>query len=270
MKNIEDLRILIMTLPHCFHRYWYMVGMLDAMKYPLDRCYTVMGKYWKDYEDNDAMIDAMIDDGFLWADRLRLSGDRNHNILYRGFRANMWSACRCIRWASHQEFPVLIMEDDSKLALDWRALKSRVRKLPEYTEVVVLSGDREYNLDPYNEDWCRGYKRSSGAFCNIYSPDGSRNTFNTIISDDRRDSPKTFEGLARIYPQDKLFSVNPNGDIRSICDVRTPFQQLSIQKPDKNYMDGNREEFMGYGHHSIYDKWVDGLDVDNFCEVDNE
>ena len=259
MMDIEELRVLIMTLPHTSHRYWYALGMLETLGYPIERCHTVMGRYWRDYEDMAGLISAMTEDGFPWAKRW----DRWKTKKSRSFSAHMWSACRCLRWIAQQEHPVLLTEDDIRL-VDYDTLYTSVSALPEDAEIVCL-GAFDPTSDPIKQElldsieyldggWCRGsYPYASGAFVNIYTPAGARYALSLAEKEGH-----TLENLAHRYPKDTMYFRQPGNEV--FVNVHTCLMEYSNHgvSDSETYM---HEEFRGYGHYEFYDRWVDGLDV---------
>ena len=159
MNNANDMEVLAMALKCRPDRYWYVLGVLDARGFiPKEKCHTVMGKYWEDYENLREMVDEMIKDGFPWAERL---WHRNCSKIRWGFRASLWSACRCLRYIAAQDKPYLLIEDDYYLTIDRKGLIHMLKTLPEDTEIATLdrhSGEQEI----YNNYWMRGWGKASG------------------------------------------------------------------------------------------------------------
>lgn len=247
MKNASEMEVLVMALKHRPDRYWYMLGVLDAMNFPFDKCHTVMGKYWRDYESLGGMLDAMIEDRFPWADRLRHKIDDD---VERGFRANLWSACRCLRWVATQDHPFLVMEDDLLLGVDYPDLINRLKTLPKDAEIAVLGRSPE-GFEVYNDYWGEGWGVSSGGICNVYTPSGAQRALEVAEW-----YGVTWENIGKYYPNETTYCVNGE-PLFSYDGTLDPLTSLST---DGWYR--VKTEFKGYGHHSLYDKWVDGLNVE--------
>ena len=250
MKNANDMEVLVMTLRHRPDRYWYMLGMLDARRFiPKEKCHTVMGKYWKDYKNLNEILDAMIKDGFPWAERLR---DKSDDKVGWGFKASLWSACRCLRYIASQDKPYILTEDDYYLIIDRRDLIYRLKTLPEDTEIAILdkhSGGQEL----YNDYWMRGWEKASGGTCVVYAPTGAQKALEIAEW-----HGITWENIGEHYPSETTYCVN--GD-EPLYQSNGYLNELITQDTSGWYGDGDITEFKGYGHHSLYDRWVDGLNV---------
>ena len=48
--NVSKMQTFIMTLKHRPDRYWSTLGALGELGFNMDRVYTVMGKYWRDFD----------------------------------------------------------------------------------------------------------------------------------------------------------------------------------------------------------------------------
>ena len=247
MKNAEDLQVLVMTLKHRPDRYWYMLGMLGAMKFPFHKCHTVMGKYWGDYETFDLMVKSAIEDGFTWFERYKGVDVMDYRAGYLG---NLWSACRCLRYISEQNHPYLITEDDRIFTVDWGEMLRRFKALPQDADTAIL---RNKGGDAYNEDWIKGaYPDTSGGTMVAYSPLGAEKALKIASSEE---TISTWENMAHLYDgettycsSERLYSSHP------------PFYSLS--NAPGHMVEHGFTEFKGYGSHADYDRWVDGLDVD--------
>ena len=258
MKNAENLQVLIMALPHKIDRYWYMLGMLDAMEFDLGKCHTVMGRYWKDYKTHDDMIDAMVEDGFPWAERLRNS---NLPDFERGFRASLWSACRCLRYIASQDFPCLMTEDDVKFTVTGDKLYEMVQDLPDYAEIAILDPKKPEEGEPYDENWIKGtYPKRSGAFINIYTPEGAKNALDIISSHPGH----TLENFSHLYDEDTTFCTSINDPHLFL--VHTPIQSNTNHGDGYSASSGG-DKFKGVGEGCFSDRWNGGLDVGKYVHL---
>ena len=244
MKNADDLQVLVMTLKHRPDRYWYMLGMLDAMKFPFDKCHTVMGKYWRDYEDVGKIADEAIEDGFPWFERFK---GREPKPYRGGYMSGLWSVCRCLRYISQQDSPYLITEDDRKFTFDWDDILERLGTLPQNADTAIL---RDSAGESYNKYWTKGTRpNDDGATMVIYSPVGAEKALG-IASSER--SITTWENIAKFCDNETTYCSSER-----LYSSHPPFKVLSNTP---GHM-ADKIEFKGYGTHAGYDRWVDGLDV---------
>ena len=246
MKNADELQVLVMTLKHRPDRYWYMLGMLDTMKFPFHKCHTVMGKYWKDYENVDKIAESAIEDGFPWFERFKGRDGKSYRGGYMGY---LWSACRCLRYISQHDHPYLITEDDRKFVADWDEIMKRIETLPKDADTAILT-DRVG--EPYNKYWVKGtYPKDSGASMKIYSPVGAEKALG-IASSER--SITTWENIAKFCDNETTYCSSER--LYSFHSALENLSNTPGHMTEQRYV-----EFKGYGEHADYDRWVDGLNI---------
>ena len=246
MNNVSEMEVLVMTLKHRPDRYWCMLGMFDAMEFPFDRCHTVMGKYWKDYEGVDKIVDAAIEDGFPWFERHRKNDGKPY---HGGYMCGLWSVCRCLRYISQQDQPYLITEDDRKFVFDWGEIIRRLKLLPQDADTAIL---RDGTGESYNDYWTKGtYPKDAGATMVVYSPSGARKALSIASSEG---SVSTWENIAKFCDDETSYCSSER-----LYNSHPPF--FSLSNTPGHMDDSGFIEFKGYGAHADYDRWVDGLDV---------
>ena len=227
--DVNKMQTFIMTLKHRPDRYWSALGALGELGFNMDRVFTVMGKYWRDFDGYQDILEAAAADGFpFFLEKQVKNADMHHGRL--GFLCNLWSGCRIFRHIAQQSRPCLVFEDDILLRISYSILEERLSALPDETEVVILSKKEHQDIDEirFDENWLYGsyHKRSGGGYANIYTPAGAKAALECAAIP----GIQTVENIAHHLPDEKVFCASHQIIKRNECGGDSDVLQ---ETPDK-------------------------------------
>ncbi len=201
--NVNKIQTFIMTLKQRPDRYWSALGYLSALGFSMNRVHTVMGKYWKDFDGYEDIVEAAAADGFpFFMEREVRKKDKAPKRL--GYLCNLWSGCRIFRHIAQQTEPYLVLEDDVVPTISYEMFEKRLSALPNETEIAILSmKQQDEDTEMFDENWVYGsYHEAAGAgAANVYTHKGAKMGLKYAAMP----GIQTVENIALHYPDEKVF-----------------------------------------------------------------
>lgn len=225
-------------------RAYGFLGALDALGFPMENVHIVWGKHWRDFEDQNALCDAAIADGFPQMELVR-------NIRRPGYIAAMWSFFRTFRAIqSHNIQRTMVFEDDCTFKIPYERVKRRLDDLPKNTKIGITGyhthRENLRDLKPCTRHWglgVRNYNSSHNA-ANFYTPEGIQMIFNLSMKKEF----KTIENIiGELHMKEGVYSL-----LKSIVKIHA-LQGRSDAMPGEDVEDQRRI--------TNSDRWKQGYNV---------
>ena len=186
--------VTVLNLPHRTDRKNFMIGHLETIGVPLHIINFFPAKYGKDYENVQAIKDAMVDDGFEFIRHVDMS-----------WQTNLSAFCYYWNWLSIlSEFKdssrvSLLMLDDRMLKIDWEILAETTAflyrshspfRMLQIGWASLWRGERK-QIEPVTGLVAKGI-RASGDYATVFSNEGAKWMFDRLVNTYKNPEPFFF------------------------------------------------------------------------------